>query len=105
MARQPTPIADILADLIARHGFARIWSAEVLEKAWKRVIVGMEAGNLIADHTRISKLSRGQLEVVVDHSTLLHELEYEKAKLLKSLAQQLPRETIKGLRFRLGTIK
>ena len=105
MTRRPTPIADVLADLITRHGFARVCSTEALERAWKRAVAPLEAGDLIVEHTRVGKLNRGRLEVTVDHSTLLHELDYNKAELLNGLREQLPREAIKDLRFRLGTVQ
>ena len=104
MAR-PTPIADNLAELMARHGFARVPGAEAREEAWKKAVGSLAAGDVIAEHTQIGKLSRGRLDVIVGHSTLVQELEFQKAILLKHLTEYLPDENIKDLRFRLGTIQ
>ncbi len=105
MTRQPVPIAEIVADLMARRGFARVRSVEMLERAWTRVVAVLEAGNLIIQHTQVGSIRQGRLEVIVDHSALIQELEFQKATLLKSLTEQLPDEKIRELRFRLGTIQ
>jgi len=110
MARQPTPIAEILADLMARRGFARVQSAEAVEQAWREAVAQLDSGDLIAEHTRVGKIRRGQLEVTVHHSVLIQELEFQKQTLLKYLNQQLPElgipdQQITDLRFRLGPTK
>ncbi len=50
-------------------------------------------------------LCRGTLEVVVANSTLVQELGFQKQPLLAALAELLPNEGIKRLRFRVGNIE
>ena len=99
MPRRPTPIADVLAELMARRGLSRVQSTRVYEAAWHDA-----AGELLAGHTRLGALRRGVFEVTVGNSTVLQELVFCKADLLVSLNEHLPEEGIRDLRFRLGAV-
>jgi predicted nucleic acid-binding Zn ribbon protein len=100
MAKGPETIGNILSELMARRGFARIQSTEALETAWRQA-----AGPLAAQYTRIGAIRRGMLEVIVANSTLVQELGYQKNDILANIQQLLPEENIKTLRFRTGSIK
>ena len=100
MARGPQTIGNVLSELMARRGYARVQSAEAYEAAWREA-----AGPLAAKYTRPGQLRRGTLEVVVANSTLVQELGFQKSGLLKSLAELLPDEAIKNIRFRVGNIE
>ncbi len=100
MAKGPEPIGDILAQLMARRGFARIRSAETFDSAWQQAV-----GAMLAPFTRPGGVRRGKLEVTVANSTLVQELSFQKAHLLKSLAELLPDEKIEDLRFRVGPVR
>jgi predicted nucleic acid-binding Zn ribbon protein len=99
-ARGPQPIGEVLAQLMARSGFARVRSASALEAAWTKA-----AGPLLAQHTRVGAVRRGKLEVLVAHSTLVQELGFQKAAILAALANELPDERIDDLRLRVGAIE
>lgn len=96
----PERIGDILAQLMARRGFANVQSAAAWETAWRQA-----AGEMIARFTRVGPLRGGKLEIVVANSTLVQELSFQKPALLKALATLLPDHTIKDLRFRVGAVK
>ena len=100
MPKQPETIGNILSELMARRGFARIQSTETLETAWRQA-----AGPLAAQYTRIGAIRRGVLEVIVANSTLVQELGYQKSAILAALQQLLPDQGIKCLRFSAGNIK
>jgi predicted nucleic acid-binding Zn ribbon protein len=100
MPRSPEKIGNILTELMARRGYARVQSAQAHEAAWRKA-----AGALAAKHTRIGALRRGKLEIIVTNSTLVQELMFQKSSLLKTLAELLPDEAIKDLRFRVGVIQ
>jgi predicted nucleic acid-binding Zn ribbon protein len=100
MARGPQTIGNVLSELMARRGYARIQSAEAYEAAWREA-----AGPLAAKYTRPGQLRRGTLEVVVANSTLMQELGFQKSALLTKLAELLPDEGIKNIRFRVGNIE
>ncbi len=99
MAPGPEPIGEILAQLMARRGFAHLRSTQARESAWREA-----AGEQLAEFTRVGPVRRGNLEVTVANSTLLQELSFQKPDLLKALARLLPAAGIKDLRFRVGPI-
>jgi predicted nucleic acid-binding Zn ribbon protein len=100
MPRGPEPIRNILAELMARRGFARVQSAGAMEAAWSEA-----AGEMMAKYTRVGAVKRGKLEVVAVNSMLVQELTFQKQKLLAALKKALPDESIKDLRFRVGVIE
>ncbi len=100
MQRGPQRMSTVLAELMARRGFARIQSAGVLEAAWADA-----AGEFVAAHSRATAVRRGKLEVLVANSTLAQELTFRKPALLESLRKALPDEKIGDLRFRVGPVK
>jgi predicted nucleic acid-binding Zn ribbon protein len=100
MNRGPKVIGDVLSELMARRGYARVQSAAAYDAAWREA-----AGPLAAEYTRVGQLRRGTLEVVVANSTLVQELGFQKRALLQSLAKLLPDEGIENLRFRVGNIQ
>ena len=95
--RGPQPIADILSDLLARRGYARVQANEAQQAAWSQVVP-----LAWRQFTRVGGLKRGVLEVFVSNSAMIQELTYQKATLLQNLAIQLPQEKLKDLRFRVG---
>jgi predicted nucleic acid-binding Zn ribbon protein len=100
MARGPQTIGNVLSELMARRGYARVQSAAAYDDAWSAA-----AGPLVAKYTSVGQLRGGTLEVIVANSTLIQELGFQKQTLLKSLAKLLPDEGIKGLRFRVGNVE
>ncbi len=100
MARGPQKIGNVLSELMARRGFARVQSAANYEAAWREA-----AGPLAAQYTRPGQLRRGTLEVVVANSILVQELGFQKVLLLETLGRLLPDEGIKNIRFRVGKIE
>jgi len=100
MPRGPQPMSTVLAELMARRGFARIRSMTALEAAWAEA-----AGEFIARHSRVAAVRRGKLEILVASSTLAQELTFRKPSLLDSLRNSLPDETIGDLRFRVGPVQ
>ena len=100
MARGPQAIGNVLSELMARRGYARVQSAAAYDAAWREA-----AGPLVAKYTRVGMLRRGTLEVVVANSTLVQELGFQKDAMLKRLAEFLPDEGIQRLRFRVGNVE
>jgi predicted nucleic acid-binding Zn ribbon protein len=100
MPRGPQTIGNVLSELMARHGYGRVQSTEAYDEAWREA-----AGPLLAKYTRLGALRRGTLEVVVANSTLVQELGFRKQELLQALANLLPNDGIKELRFRVGSIE
>jgi hypothetical protein len=96
----PERIADILVQLMARRGFARVQGAEACQAAWNEA-----AGPLGAQYGRVGPLKRGTLEIVVTNSALIQEFGFQKSSIINTLNRLLPDHQIKDLRFRLGAIQ
>ncbi|MES1213077.1 MAG: DUF721 domain-containing protein [Singulisphaera sp.] len=94
---RPRKISDVLADLMARRGYAREQSAADLAEAWQQA-----AGELVARNSRVGLIRQGRLEVTVAHSALVQELTFQKAAILAHLQKTVPQERIADLRFRVG---
>lgn len=92
-------VADILAELFARRGYARVRGSQALEEAWRAA-----AGEHLAAGTRPGRLRAGCLEVLVANSALLQELAFEKQAILERLAAVMPTDKIRDLRFRVGSL-
>ena len=96
----PQPIAEVLAQLMARRGYARQAAAAGCEAAWREA-----AGAGMAKVTRPGNIRRGVLEVFVANSTLLQELGFQKIQILERLRKALADESLRDLRFRVGPIE
>ena len=100
MARnRPRQIADILSELVARRGYARVQATATYAEAWRDA-----AGEMMCKYTRPGTIKRGVLEVVVANSILVQELTFQKPAILKRLATLLPQEQIRDLRCRVGKV-
>ncbi|MDX1961536.1 MAG: DciA family protein [Pirellulales bacterium] len=91
---QPQKISEILAQVIARHGYARQSAAAVEAEVWAR-IAGRWSGQ-----TRVGELKRGVLEIFAASNVAIMELGFEKSRLLAELAAALPQAKLKDLRFK-----
>jgi predicted nucleic acid-binding Zn ribbon protein len=100
MPRAPQQLGTILAELMARRGFARVQSTMALETAWRDA-----AGGVFSPHTRVGAVRRGKLEITVTSSTLAQELTFHKSALLEAIRKALPGENIRDLGFRVGRIE
>lgn len=96
----PKKLVDILAELHARRGYARVRAADSLEEAWRET-----AGDIMAKQTRLVGIRRGVAEVVAANSMVAQELQFQKERLVAGLAERLPEETITDLRSKIGPVK
>ncbi len=99
MAKGPQRIGDVLSELMARRGFARVQSASAFEEAWRET-----AGSLAERYTRVGQLRGGVLEVVVANSTLVQELTLDTPRLIATMRERLPEQQIRDFRFRVGPV-
>ncbi len=99
-SRGPVPLAEVLGDLFAARGLARVRGTAELAEAWAHAVG--EAGQ---GRTRVDGVRRGVLTITVAHPTLLAELAtFRKAELLAALRRKLAEVTIHDIRFRIGSI-
>ena len=99
-AAQPQRIGDVLSDLLARRGYARVQSGDACASAWSEA-----AGEALAACTRATQVKRGVLEVLVENSLTVQEIGFQKAALLARLAELLPHEKIRDLKLRVSSIR
>jgi hypothetical protein len=96
----PEPIKEILARLFTARGWGRRQARLHLERVWSGAV-----GREYEPHTRVLGLKRGILEIEVDSAVLVQELmHYHKRRLLEALRAQLPGQSIKELRFKVGKL-
>ena len=95
----PKRIGDILSQLMARRGYARIQSGDKCAQAWREA-----AGELLAACSRATQVRRGVLEVLVSNSMMVQEIGFQKSALIQRLTELLPDEKIRNLKLRVGPI-
>jgi predicted nucleic acid-binding Zn ribbon protein len=100
MSGPPKAIGNILAELMARRGYAQVQAASQCTEAWREA-----AGEVLARHSRATQIRRGVLEVICSNSTMIQEMSFQKAGLLKRLTELLPHDQIRDLKFRVGPIQ
>jgi hypothetical protein len=92
----PHKIGDVLGAVMAKYGLTATTARAELERAWLSI-----AEPELRDHTRLGALRRGVLEILVDNSMLLQELEgFRKQELLGRLKETVRHSTLSGLKFR-----
>ena len=98
--RGPKAVSDILAELFAAKGLARLGAAKALEDAWNAAV-----GEPRCKLTKLGEVRRGVLNVTVAHSALLEELAaFDKSRLLKALRESVPDLSVLDIRFRVGPV-
>ncbi len=97
--RQPKPVAEIIAQVVQRRGYAQVRAANQWNDAWRAA-----AGEALVATTEVGLLRRGVLEVTVANSLIMQELGFEKEQILAALQRERPDAGLKQLRFRIGKI-
>jgi hypothetical protein len=95
----PKRISTVVNELIARRGYFRFGASEELAEAWQQAV-----GDRLAGDTRPGNVRRGVLEVFVRNSGVMQELTFQKTRIVKRLAELLPQQKIRDIRFRVGAI-
>lgn len=96
--RPAKKIGDVVAQLLAKRGYARVQATAEFEQAWRNA-----AGERYAGQTRCGNVHRGVLEVFAANSSVVQELTFAKASLLKKLSELAPGQKITGLKFRVAS--
>jgi predicted nucleic acid-binding Zn ribbon protein len=96
---QPKRMADVLAQLVQKKGYAQVRADQAHRVAWQNA-----AGPAIAAVTEPGKITRGTLEVTAANSLVMQELTFEKERLLTAIQAAMPDAGIKQLRFKVGQV-
>ncbi len=95
--RGPYRVGDVVNQLLARRGYVQQQAQDEIQSIWNDIV-----GAQLAAQTRIGRIRRGVLDVFVSNSTLLQELSFRKAELLRALEQPFGGAAIKEIRLRIG---
>ncbi|MFH1302920.1 MAG: DUF721 domain-containing protein [Planctomycetota bacterium] len=91
------PISQALSELIALKGLGRVRGDQRLKEAWEQA-----AGEKIAAQTTVQGIKNRIVQVGVENSALLNELNsFHKGSLLQKLQNEYGKQDVRDLRFRL----
>ena len=93
---QPERIGKIITRIMARRGFQRQISQELLDNVWTETV-----GETLAGQTRLGTLRRGTLEIFVRHKILEQELSFRQIELMQALNVAMGENKIKRLKYTL----
>lgn len=96
---RPQRAGDVLANLMARKGYAQQMTASACAEAWVESV-----GTEWSSASRPGNVRRGVLEVTVANSSVLHELTFRRRQLVTELRRLIPEQNIENIRFRIGII-
>ncbi len=95
----PEPIKEVLSRLFTARGWGRRQGRLHLERAWSEAV-----GPEYDAKTRVLGLKRGIFEIEVASAVMVQELmHYHKRRILQALRVKLAGQTIKELRFKVGS--
>ncbi|GEM_PF-1822693 len=92
--RRAVPLGDALGGFLKHSGLTSLMKFPELHDAWQKTV-----GEDIAGHTRVSRFQRGALEIAVDSSALLNDLQFHKAALLQDLRREVQKPFISSIFF------
>lgn len=108
-ARRPKRAGDVIAAVIAKHGYAAVKGADLVRDGWAKAaaeVLGDAScgGGAIAGMTAAGALKRGVLEVMVANHVVMQEINFHRPGLLAAAQAALPDSKITDLRFKVGRI-
>jgi predicted nucleic acid-binding Zn ribbon protein len=97
MATKITPIGQIVKDVFAQMESKKTVSRDEVDAYWKKLV-----GDAGAKHTRPITLRKGVLNVLVDSSVWMQEVNMRKRGLLKGLKSMFGKDKISQIQFKIG---
>lgn len=98
-ANRPFAISEVLAQLLEQHGMGQRRRVLELAAAWRDVV-----GDPLARHCEPLKLRGRVLEVVVDHSVWMQQLQLHKPRIIAAVNRYVQGELIDDIFWRFGTL-
>jgi predicted nucleic acid-binding Zn ribbon protein len=103
-ARRPKRAGDVIAAVIAKHGYAAVKGADLVRDGWAKAAPEALGDAAIAGMTAAGVLKRGVLEVMVANHVVMQEINFHRPALLAATQAALPDSKITALRFKVGRI-
>ena len=91
-------IDSLVSQLMSRRGYAQVAANEALQQ-----VMTSEVGEALAGTFQVGNLKRGVLQVYVNDSVTMQELNFRKRAILKRIHSDMPENKITDLRFRVQT--
>lgn len=89
-------ISQVLDRLFLEKGYANEQSRDELLTAWEQAV-----GPVLSSQSKVGMIKRGMLQIFAANEIIMSELDFQKAKALKSLQKSVPEMKIRGLKFHL----
>lgn len=93
----PQPIGDVLQNVVEQLNQAKKKDIFKIVSAWPALV-----GRQLSRHSRPASLRKGTLQVFVDESAWLYQINFQKEKLLKSLQKKIGPDKVQKIQFRIG---
>lgn len=103
-ARRPKKAGDIVAAVIAKHGYAASKGADLVRDGWAQAAAEVLGDAKIARMTAAGGIKRGVLEVMVANHVVMQEINFHRPGLLAATQAALSDSRITALRFKVGRI-
>lgn len=93
----PQPISDVLQSVVEE--LSRVKKKDIFKivSAWPALV-----GKELSRHSRPASLRKGTLQVFVDESAWLYQINFQKGKLLKALQKKIGPDKVQKIQFRIG---
>lgn len=104
-ARRPKGVADLMAAVMAKGGYAAAKGADALRDAWDGVAARVLGDEAVAKQTQPAGLKRGVLEVTVANHVVMQEVNFVRPGLTKAIQEALPGAKIASVRFKVGRLR
>ncbi len=97
--RRPKKAGDVINKLMARTGYNQNEAILNLQSDWESVL-----SDKLRTKSRVLKIRRGCLEVIVSSSILNQEFNFQKKQLIRKMNQTPTGKSIKDIRFQVGEV-
>jgi predicted nucleic acid-binding Zn ribbon protein len=94
---RPKSLLSLVNKHLAKRGYNQSQATEQWEEIWRKAADGQWG-----QHTKVKRVTRGTLEVLVDNPAVLQQLTFQKAKLLKKVQELGPAGKVTKLKLILG---
>jgi hypothetical protein len=94
---RPKTVSSILDRLIVERGYAAQQSTLLIQEQWRIAV-----GEKLFCQSRVGKIQRGVLHILVANTIVLTELEFVKKKALHQIQTALPDFRLKSIRLKIS---
>lgn len=97
--RDPKHGSELINQLLSKKGYGQTNASALLEQHWAETV-----GQTLGGKCQPGVLRRGTLEIIVQNSSVLQEITFQKRTILKALQKRLQSMDIADLKFKVGPL-